>query len=184
MTISELIKDGLKDFNLNEVEDYIKYLLTLKDAKNYKNELVNKWFTLKSHQFFIDCFKQAKKIGFEIDGKHITINTNGLSLDYIVYKNKMLKVYPETQISFSEVFDGDEFSFEQENGKVNYKHKFTNPFEREEKNIIGFYCVIKNSRVEFLTVLSKKEIVKRKQCAKTSKIWDRWFIEMSYKTII
>jgi hypothetical protein len=53
-----------------------------------------------------------------------------------------------------------------------------------KEKIIGGYCVIKNKRGEFLTLLSTTEIEQAKKVAKTTSIWDAWYAEMALKTVI
>lgn len=102
----------------------------------------------------------------------------------MAYKQKMINSYPDSTIDFSEIYAGDEFSFEKNNGVISYKHKFSNPFSKDTSNIIGLYCIIKNKRGEFLTLLNKQEIDKHRKVAKTDFIWQSWELEMMYKTII
>ncbi len=172
------MKNMLKDFDILEVENFINYVNKLKeDKKNY-------WAGKKTDEWFVGLFKKVKAENMVIDGKHITIQNIGISYDYIAYKNKMLLVYPETKMVFSEVYEGDDFSFTNENGIIAYKHKFANPFEKNLEKVIGLYCIIKNKRGNFITFLNKEEITKHRKVAKTDYIWKAWELEMMYKTII
>ena len=68
------------------------------------------------------------------------------------------------------VYTDDKFSFEKHSGKVVYQHEINNPFdEKKDENVIGGYCVIKNKRGEFLTLLSKNEIEKHRKVFKHNK---------------
>ena len=136
----------------------------------------------KSDQYFINCFLSVAKDGLTIDGKHVTINNNGVSYDYIAYKNKMLQIYPETLFDVQLVRDGDKFNFSKSSGEIQYSHDMNNPFDDTE--VIGAYCIIKNKRGQFLTTLSRKEIDKHRKVAKTDYVWKNWFDEMSLKTVI
>jgi len=96
----------------------------------------------------------------------------------------MFLAYPESTIDLSLVYEGDTFSVSKESGSVMYQHNISNPFNQEEKTIIGGYCVIRNKRGEFLTLLSKDDIDKHRKVAKTDYIWRQWFTEMALKTIV
>jgi len=118
------------------------------------------------------------------DGVHITLQSTGVSYDYIAYKNKMLLAYPETIIDVSLVYTKDEFVFEKKSGVVSYVHKIGDPFGQTETDIIGGYCVIKNKRGDFLTLLNKADIERHRKVARTDYIWKSWFAEMALKTVI
>ena len=163
---------------------YDKYVAELKSKKDKFGKNANQWAIEKNPIFWEDCWLKIEQSGLEFDGKHITINTNGVSYDYVAYKNKMLLVYPESQIDVELVYNGDTFSFEKSNGIVDYKHIYKNPFAHKDNEIIGGYCVIKNKRGQFLTLLSKSEIEKAKAVAKSKSIWEAWYSEMCKKTVI
>lgn len=175
------MKDDLKVF-----KDYVNTLRTqkVKDKNTGQWVLKSPWANSKDDNWFNTLYEKNKLTGLLFDGVHITINQHGLSYDYIAYKNRLLIAYPETQISFSEVYADDNFSFGQSENGVTYNHTFSNPFNRDTRNIIGAYCVIKNKRGHFLTLLDKAEIDKHKSIAKTQQIWNKWELEMIYKTII
>lgn len=183
------MKELLKGFNNEEVLFFIDYVDKLKKAKvlNKKTnqwENKNEWALKKQDNWFADLFKKNQHTKLRFDGEHITINQNGLSYDYIAYKNRLLIAYPETKLSFSEVYKDDEFNFSNNSDGVVFNHKFGNPFSRNHNDIIGSYCVIKNHRGEFLTLLDKNEIEKHRAAAKTDSIWKLWYVEMVYKTVI
>ena len=159
-------------------EFFNQYIATLKaDPKQA-------WAKGKSDKFWDNAWEVIVRSGLEFDGKHITVNSNGASFDYVAYKNKMLQVYPDSLIDIDLVYKGDTFVFEKDSGSVTYKHIIGNPFDHNDDNILGGYCVIKNKRGEFLTLLSKEEINKARKVAKTDSIWKAWFAEMCKKTII
>lgn len=181
------MKNLLSAYKGNEVEVFVKYVDKIKKEQVKKNNqwvLKNPWANNKPDVWFADLFKKNALTGLLFDGIHITINQHGLSYDYIAYKNRLLIAYPETQISFSEVYKDDKFTFSQTEKGVTYTHEFSNPFNRDTRNIIGAYCVIKNKRGHFLTLLDKVEIEKHKSKAKTQYIWNEWELEMIYKTVI
>lgn len=173
---------------MNQTPIYQKYISELKSKKKKNKdgiwENANPWASKKDPEWYQDCFDKICATGLTFDGKHITLNENGVSYDYVAYKNKMLLAYPESKIDVELVYKGDSFAFEKENGVVDYKHIFADPFNHKDDNIQGGYCVIKNKRGEFLTLLSKQEIEKCKKVAKTTKIWDDWFPQMCKKTVI
>ena len=160
------------------------YVEKLKTETGKDGKLKNFWASQKDAKFWEDCWKVAEQSGLKFDGKHLTITQNGLTFDYVAYKNKMLQVYPDSVIDCSLVYKGDSFAFEKENGHVTYKHIINNPFDHSKEKIIGGYCVIKNKRGEFLTLLSVPEIEQAKRVAKTTSIWDAWYAEMCLKTVI
>lgn len=173
-TIVEL----LKDYNKEHAEAFSAYVVKLSmDAKNAH-------MRNRNEQEMADLFKRVAKDGLVFDGKHITLQSTGISYDYIAYKNKMLLAYPESKIDVSLVYEGDEFTVSKESGNVMYHHNIANPLTQNEKNIIGGYCVIRNNRGEFLTLLSKDDIQKHRKVAKTDFIWNQWFKEMALKTVI
>lgn len=165
-------------------EFFNKYVETIKNQKDRSGKLVNPWAQYKNKDFWDTCWHKIEQSGLKFDGHHITINQNGVSYDYVAYKNKMLLAYPESKIDVELVYKGDTFAFEKSNGVVDYKHIFGNPFQHKDEDIIGGYCIIKNKRGEFITTLSRDEIEKAKKVAKTDAIWKMWFAEMAKKTVI
>ena len=181
----EKIKLGLSQHNETHVYEYILYLQKIENEKDKKTkELKNPWFKFKKTEELISLFKKIHDLWLVFDGKHITLQSTGISFDYIALKNKMLNIYPESIIDVQLVYEGDEIDFAKQSWKVNYSHKISNPFSREEGAIIGAYCVIKNKRWEFLTTLNKEELQKHRKVAKTDFIWKSWFAEMCLKTVI
>ena len=166
------------------VANYIGYCLSLSEAKNNNNQPKNPWIQHRSAQYLADCFNAVSADGLVLDGKHITLQSTGISYDYVAYRNKMLLVYPESTIDMALVYQDDRFCFKKENGKVLYSHELNNPFGQSEDDIIGGYCVIKNKRGEFITTLSKADFDKHRKVAKTDYIWKNWLVEMCLKTLI
>lgn len=172
-----------KGFVKEEAENYASYCHDLKtEVKN--GRLKNQWFQDKTIQELSEAFRKVKNEGLVFDGKHITWQPNGVTYDYVAYKNKMLLAYPDSKIDLSLVYQGDETSFKKVSGEVRYTHNVANPFNQEESDIIGGYCVIRNERGEFLTTLSHKELEKHRAVAKTDFIWKQWYKEMCLKTIM
>lgn len=174
----------LKDYNPEHVENFAAYCVRLEKAKKKDGSLQNPWMQYKSEEDMATLFKRVAKDGLVFDGVHITLQSTGISYDYIAYKNKMFLAYPESTVDVGLVYEGDTFNFKKESGKVKYQHEIANPFNQVDSNIQGGYCVIKNKRGEFITLLSKPDIDKHRRVAKTDYIWQNWFAEMAMKTVI
>ena len=173
--------------NKAEVDVYLSYLKKLETEKDSKTQqLKNKWFSYFTDIQAADIFKKVAIDNLYIDGDTITLQFRGsviLNYNYQAYKNKLLNIYPETLFDVQNVYEGDVFSFKKESGKVLYSHEITNPFN-ENKKIIGCYCIIKNSRGEFIETLNMTDIAKMKAVAKTDTIWKQWESEMILKSVI
>lgn len=181
----EFIKKQLNEFNEVDIDKYISYCIKLQIEKDKKTgKLKNFWATKISDDKFIEFFKRINNVGLVFDGEHVTLQSTGITLDYIAYKNKMLLTYPESIIDVQLVYKEDDFKFKKQNGQVLYTHELNNPFAQSDSDIIGAYVVIKNKRGEFLTTLSKAEIDKHRKVAKTDYIWANWFKEMALKTVM
>lgn len=183
---AEKLKQLLSDREPKKVDIYIKYCLFLESEVHLKGDKKgqkkNKWMYHKSEEDLANYYNIVRNDGLEFDGKHITIQSTGISYDFIAYKNKMMLVYPETIFDVQLVREGDSYQFQKNSGKVAYKHEILNPFEN--KPVIGGYAVIKNSRGEFATFLSEKDFQKHRKVAKTDYIWNQWPDEMRMKTIV
>jgi hypothetical protein len=167
------------------VSNYITYLKFL-EAEKKDNAIKNYWFASQKEEQLIDIFKKVATDNVFIDGETITIGFRGkllITYNYQAYKNLVLNVYPETLFDMQNVHEGDTFSFNKESGKVIYSHKINNPFALN-KVIIGCYCIIKNSRGEFLETLNMQDIDKMKAVATTKNIWNNWQSEMVLKSVI
>jgi len=175
----------LEKFNSEEVGVFASYIMRLYLEKDRKTgKLKNYWIQNRKEEEMADLFKRVSKDGLVFDGVHITLQSTGISYDYVAYKNKMFLAYPETTIDVNLVYEGDKFNAKNESGKIIYNHTIANPFNQTEQTIIGAYSVIKNKRGDFLTLLSKKDIDKHRKVAKTDYIWKSWFNEMALKTVI
>lgn len=179
------IKKALSEFDTTKVDLYLAYVKDLIEAIDYKtNKKKNPWASYLPDEYIINCYKKVAIDGLDFDGKHVTLQKTGISYDYNAFKNKMLLVYPESLIDVDLTYKNDVFKFKKESGRVVYTHDIMNPFSRNEDDIIGGYCVIKNKRGEFLTILSANEIEKHRKVAKTDSIWRQWKTEMYLKTLI
>lgn len=168
----------LQEYNSEDVEKFAAYCVRI--FKEPKNTFMQ---TKKASDMAL-LFKRVANEWLIFDWVHITLQSTGISYDYVAFKNKMLLAYPESLIDVQLVSNKDEIQFSKESWKVNYTHKLWSPFEIKDEDIIWAYCVIKNKRWEFLTTINSDEIQKHKKAAKTSYIWNAWFKEMVMKTII
>jgi len=182
----EKITKGLSDYDKISVGVYVGYLKFLENEKDKEKKIKNYWFAGISEDQFIDIYKKVAVDRIFIDGETITIGFRGkllITYNYQAYKNLLLNIYPETIFDMQIVNDGDSFSFNKENGKIIYSHKINDPFALNKK-IIGTYCIIKNSRGEFLETLNMQDIEKMKAVATTKNIWNDWQSEMVLKSVI
>lgn len=185
-SLKQQITELLSNENPEDVDAYSSYCHRIAtDIDKKTGQLKNPFMKLKSAKQLADLFKRVKKEGLVFDGKHISLQSTGIAFDYVAYKNKMLLAYPESMMDVGVVKEGDTFTLENENGQVKYKHTIGDAFKTADaNNINGAFCIIKNKRGEFATLLSKEDIQKHKKVAKTSMIWDNWFKEMVLKTVI
>ena len=173
------LKEALSNHeNQIQVDRYINY------CKVCEANTKNHWMPKLSASKLSEMYNQVSNEGLVFDGIHITIQSRGITYDYVAYKNKMLIAYPETTIDMQMVYSDDTFSFSKLNGCITYQHDFGNPFQQTEDDIVGGYCIIKNKRGEFITTLSKADFDKHKKIAKTQFIWNGWYKEMCFKTLI
>jgi len=182
----EAIKQGLAAYPNEHVSIFIDYLKKLTTEKNRENQLKNAWSYYLTDDQVISLFKKVAVDKLYIEGDTITlIYKSGVTVNYNyqAYKNKLLKIYPETLFDVQNVYRGDTFSFKKHSGKVIYTHDISDPFA-EERELIGCYCIIKNSRGEFIETLNKPEIQKMRNVAKTKAIWNEWESEMTLKSVI
>lgn len=187
--LKEKIIDFLKEHdNQVHVETFANYCKKLKGEVHKsganKGQLKNPWFQKKTEDYMASLFRKVDQEGLVFDGVNTILTSTGISHNFKQYRNKMLRVYPESKIDIQLVYDGDNFSFRKESGKVVYQHSFSDPFNNTDNRIVGGYCVIKNNRGEFLTTLTKDDFEKHRKVAKTDYIWKAWYPEMCKKTII
>jgi len=184
MNYDKITKE-LSDYDKINVGIYVGYLKFLEGEKK-DNDIKNKWFSFQKEEQLIDIYKKVAVDRIFIDGETITIGFRNkllITYNYQAYKNLLLNIYPETIFDMQIVNEGDSFSFNKENGKIIYSHKINNPFALN-KQIIGTYCIIKNSRGEFLETLNMQDIEKMKAVATTKNIWNDWQSEMVLKSVI
>lgn len=186
---SAAIEKLLSDYPKEDVKVYLAHLEELwnKEEKDdeWKKKKSNQWWLAdRTSEQFASYFVKVSQEWLTFDGKHIVLQNRWISYDYVAYKNKMLKVYPESKIDIDLVYKWDTFSFSKDSWKVTYTHEIANPFDRKEDQIQWWYVVIKNSRWEFLTLMSKADLEKHKATAKTQSIWKAWLAEMYRKTLM
>lgn len=178
---------GLKDYDQEQVGMYVSYIMKLESEKKKDNGqwvTKNPWMKQRSDQQIINYFKVVSVDGLMFDGVDVTLQTTGISYSYQAFKNKMLLSYPESIVDVSLVYVGDTVEFDKNSGKVRYLHTIGDPFNQTANNMVGAYCVIKNKRGEFLTLLSSADISNHRKVAKTDSIWKNWPKEMAMKTIM
>lgn len=123
--------------------------------------------------------------GFALDGVNYVITGNRMYIPtYKAFKNKIYMVYPDTIIDLQLVREGDEFKVAKESGSVLYTHDIGDPFATVEPDIKGAYCVIKNSRGEFLETLNKSDFEKMRMASKQPQLWLKWASEFYLKSVI
>jgi len=174
----EKIVSLLQDENQQDVEKFASYIMKL--CLGGKNP----WIQNREEKQMAELYKRVSNEGLVFDGVHITLQSIGISYDYIAYKNKMFLAYPDSRVDVSLVYKDDTFIVAKESGSIIYTHNIKEPFNTKEADIIGGYCVIRNKRGEFITLLSKEDIDKHRKVAKTDFIWRQWFNEMALKTVI
>lgn len=173
----ENVKKLLQDFKKEDVERYIAYMAKLeKDEKN-------KFMQFMTDEKIAEWFRRVASEWLVFDWIHITLLSTWIFYDYVALKNKMLIVYPESVFDIWIVYEWDDFSFSKKDWKVFYNHKIANPFSKKESDIIGAYAIVKNKRWEFITLLSKEDLQKHRETAKTDFIWKSWYTEMCMKTV-
>lgn len=165
----------------DKVDIYINYI------KSLKKDDKTAWAKTTSENDFEAIFKKVANTGMYIDGDSITLASLKGKLvanyDYHAFKNKVLLTYPDTIFDFGIVYEGDEYLFSKDSGKVSYSHKMNNPFQTDKK-IIGAYGIIKNAKGEFVETINMQDIDKMKRTSKMSFIWDAWFDRMVLKSVI
>lgn len=184
-TLKDQIIAELKGEQTEDAERFAAYCYRLQVETDKQGRRKNDYMQNRKPTELAQLFRRVKAEGLVFDGKHITLQKTGISYDYVAYKNKMLLAYPDSEIDPGVVYEGDTFTASKEDGKVTYSHKIADPLgDQPDDKITGAYCVIKNKRGEFLTLLSKKDIAKHRRVAKTDAIWSAWFKEMVLKTVL
>lgn len=178
------IAEFLKNYDTIEVKKFITYCKDSETALNSNKTKKFPFWQYLTAETLADHFKNVKAQGLVLDGVHITIQSTGVTYDYIARRNKLLLSFPETVLDVQLFYEKDSFSVKNESGKYIYDHVMNNVFSRKETEILGGYCFIKNQRGEFFTSLTLEELEKHRKTAKTDYIWKNWLTEMYLKTVI
>jgi hypothetical protein len=161
--------------------------LQKKIAEKVKNDKTQKW-EAKYHfdaGWLLQSVAECIDTGFALDGVNYVITGNKMYMPtYKAFKNKLYMVYPETVIDLQLIREGDTYNFAKQDGNVIYTHDLADPFEATERKIIGAYCVIRNSRGEFLETLNSTDYAKMRNASKTPSTWDKWQSEFYLKSVI
>jgi hypothetical protein len=135
--------------------------------------------------FLLQSIAECVDNGFALDGVNYVIAGNRMYMPtYKAFKNKIYMVYPETVIDLQLIREGDTYNFAKESGAVIYQHNMSDPFEDVQHKIIGAYCVIKNSRGEFLETLNQTDYKKMQESSKSPALWNKWESEFYLKSVI
>lgn len=158
-----------------------------KIAEKVQDDRTKKWVPRYHFDagWLLQSIAECIDTGFALDGVNYVITGNKMYMPtYKAFKNKLYMVYPETVIDLQLIRDGDTYNFAKESGAVLYTHDLADPFETTERKIIGAYCVIKNSRGEFLETLNSTDYKKMRDASKTPTTWDKWQSEFYLKSVI
>lgn len=173
-----------EDYRDADILKFAAYCVRLQTETDRTGKLKNPWMAKREAPEMAELFVRVATDGLVFDGEDITLQATGVSYNYQAYKNKMLIAYPDSLIDTQLVYEGDKFEFSKQSGSVEYYHKIENPFSQKDEHVVGGYCVIKNKRGEFLTILSAEKIANHRAVAKTDNVWKQWFPEMCMKTLI
>jgi recombination protein RecT len=165
-------------------EKYIKSVLM---------EITKQGLTTCDVQSIVMAVKTACDLGLEIDSRqhcHLVKygNSVNLQIGYRGYIHKIKEYYPDVNFVVGLVRAGDVFSINKTDENDSFTHKEANPFDSTLNNIIGGYCYITytlgNRKISKITTMSKEEITKIKNVAKSKNIWETWFEEKAKVAII
>lgn len=173
-----------KDYPEKDVKRFLAYVdnaIREEASKDAEKKAVTKNNTDALYSLAVKYFN----MGVTIDGVNAVVSGyNMVMVTYHGYKNAVLRAYPEAELDIQLVREGDTFSFAKESGSVVYTHSLADPFENEEKEIIGAYFVAKTKRGEFLETLNKTDFEKMKKASKMKYLWDSWASEFWLKSVI
>lgn len=173
------LKDNLesKDYDKKKVNKFIAYLSGELDKQNNS---VSKNTQMELYNLFAKYYNA----GTNLDGVNVVLTGNKMALITANgYKNKVKAVYPDLFLDVQLVREGDSFSFEKEDGKVNYTHKVANPFE--DNKIIGAYCVLRyGNGNQQLETLNPADFQKMYEASRNRPTWDKWLSEFWKKSVV
>lgn len=163
------------------IETAILYVKKKIAEKDYDGKAKNNY----DPAFILQTIAECVDNGFALDGVNYVLTGNRMYMPtYKAFKNKIYMVYPETVIDLQLIREGDTYNFAKESGSVVYSHEVADPFEDNERKIKGAYCVIKNSRGEFLETLNLRDYKLMQESSKNPKLWDKWESEFWLKSVI
>lgn len=181
------IKRLLKDFPSAEVGIYCEHIETVEKATKSDGTYANPWFRLVTEEDLALIYKRVSTGGVFIDGKSVSLAWKSKRLtvnyDYQAYKNRLLFKYPESVFDHQLVYKSDSFIFHKRDGAVSYSHDIVNPFDTE-REIVGAYFIIKNSRGQFIETIHMKDIEKMRAHSNFKNTWEEWFDRMVLKSVI
>lgn len=177
------IKDRLLLRDNADTESVGKFIAYLNDELTKPKSAVHR----NTDANLINLYVKYYNAGLTIDGRNVVVTGQNMALiQYFGYINKVKQVHPDVFFDVQIVREGEEFDFSKKNGKVEYTHKFGNPFSTlKDKPIIGAYCVVRLSdgkeSIEFLTPDQYNDM---KKGSKSSYTWDAWPTEFWRKSVI
>jgi phage RecT family recombinase len=200
--IEAILLDKLPQFYNGNANKYIKSVLLeiAKSKMDSKKDLSN-----CSPLSILTAVKQAVDLGLEIDSRQhchlVKRNKNvgtkdkpkwieevQLQVGYRGYLYKIKEYYPDVNFVVGLVRAGDVFSINKADESDSFTHKEANPFDSNLASIVGGYCYITYTlggrKISKIITMSKQEINKIKDVAKTKDIWDTWFEEKAKVAII
>ena len=108
------------------------------------------------------------------------------------YRGKEIKIkkysyYPIKNVAYEIVYSNDKFTPYKRGAKRRYdtyEFEITNPFDRG--NLIGGFAYVEfeDPQRNILVIMSKADIEKRKNVAKSKDFWNKWYDEMALKTVV
>lgn len=199
--IETLLKEKLPQFIDGNADKYIKSLLfeIVKSKSDSEKDL-----TTCTQASILTAVKQAIDLGLEIDGRkhghlikrNVNVGTKEkqkwvaechFQVGYAGFIYSIKREIPDANIIVNLVKEGDIFTIKKEGDIEEYNHIIKDPFAGQDK-IIGGYCYISfsinNRKIAKVEVMSKKEIDNIKSCAKSTKIWEKWYEEKAKVAII
>ena len=102
-------------------------------------------------------------------------------------KTKKYSYYPVKNIAYELVYSNDKFRpIKRGCGQLNdtYTFEIVNPFDRG--TLVGGFAYVEfdDPQRNILSIMSKADIEKRKNVAKSKDFWEKWFDEMALKTVV
>jgi hypothetical protein len=179
------VKSKLLDSEIPDVEakKFLAYVADALAAEAKKKPDKPRPVTSNDNESLYRLFIKFWALGLTLDGTNVVIAGRDVGMvTFHGYKNTVLRVYPETQIDFGLVREGDQFSVAKESGSVIYTHTISDPFGNSP--IIGAYVVIKTNRGEYIETLNQSDYDKMRDASKQPWLWDAWESEFWLKSVM